>query len=145
MKLRIDGKSVTAKPGQSLLELVKQLGYDSSLLSCRPLAAKIAGEVFNLNYVPVRQKDVQQDRPSIRRAMAASGGEVTLLRYIDPTGKDVYSRTAQFVLFLALRKIYPNVRSKMGCTVGKALYIEVRTPDFSASALKAEVKKLVEQ
>lgn len=145
MKLRIDGKSVTAKPGQSLLELVKQLGYDSSLLSCRPLAAKIAGEVFNLNYVPVRQKDVQQDRPSIRRAMAASGGEVTLLRYIDPTGKDVYSRTAQFVLFLALRKLYPNVRSKMGCTVGKALYIEVRTPDFSASALKAEVKKLVEQ
>ncbi len=145
MELRIDGKCVTAKPGQSLLELVRDLGYDSTMLSCRPLAAKIAGEVFNLNYVPLRQKDIQQERPSIRRAMAASGGEVTLLRYIDPTGKDVYSRTAQFVLFLALRNLYPGVRTKMGCTVGKALYVEVRTPDFSAAALKAEVKKLVEQ
>ncbi|MBR3978005.1 MAG: nucleoside kinase [Oscillospiraceae bacterium] len=145
MELRIDGRCVIAKPGQSLLEIIRQLGLDDPMLSCRPLAAKIAGEIFNLNYVPLREKDVQQDRLSIRRAMAASGGEVTLLRYIDPTGKDVYSRTAQFVLFLALQRLYPNVRSKMGCTVGKALYIEVCSTDFSAAALKAEVKKLVEE
>jgi len=145
MELRIDGRCVIAKPGQSLLELIRQLGLDDPMLSRRPLAAKIAGEIFNLNYVPLREKDVQQDRLSIRRAMAASGGEVTLLRYIDPTGKDVYSRTAQFVLFLALQRLYPNVRSKMGCTVGKALYIEVCSTDFSAAALKAEVKKLVEE
>lgn len=145
MELCIDGQCVVAEPGQSLFDLVRQLGLDSDMLSTRPLAAKIAGEVFNLNYKPLREKDAQQERISIRRAMTASGGNVTLLRYLDPAGKDVYSRTAQFVLFLALRNLYPDVRAKMGCTVGKALYIEVLTPDFSASALKAEVKKLVEQ
>ncbi len=145
MELQIDGHPVVAKPGQSLFDLVKVLSLDSHMLSNRPLAAKLSGEVFNLNYIPVREKDAQQDRPSIRRAMAASGGEVTLLRYTDPIGKDVYSRTAQFVLFLALRSLYPNVRAKMGCTVGKALYVEVLTPDFSADALKTEVQNIVAQ
>ena len=47
-------------------------------LSEKPLAAKIAGEVFNLNYIPVRKTDTVSDRPSIRAAMAASGGAVML-------------------------------------------------------------------
>ncbi len=145
MQLRIDGQNITAKAGQSLLDLVRQLNLDSPLLSCRPLAAKIAGEVFNLNYIPVREKDVQTERHSIRRAMAASQGQVTLLRYTDPAGKDVYARTAQFLLFLALHNLYPNVRVKMGCTVGKALYLEVLSEDFSAEALKNEVTKLIMQ
>ena len=143
MELWIDGISVTASPGQTLLELIKSLGLDCRKLSGRPLAAKIAGEVFNLNYVPVRTKDVQQDRASIRRAMAASNGEVTLIRYSDPQGRDVYARTAQFILFLALRRLWPKARAKMNCTVGKALYIEVRTDDFSADRLRKEVQMLI--
>ena len=81
MELRIDGKTIESQPGQTLLELVVALGMDSDKLSQRPLAAKIAGEVFNLNYVPVRSSDVCQDRPSIRKAMEASGGIVHLLHY----------------------------------------------------------------
>ncbi len=145
MQLQIDGMSVVAKPEQTLLELVEQLGLDSKCLSGRPIAAKIAGEVFNLNYVPVRKVDVQPERTSIRRAMAQSGGVINLLRYTDPAGADVYARTAQFVIFLALRKLYPHVRVKMGCTVGKALYVEVLTPDFSADALKKQVQDFVAQ
>jgi uridine kinase len=143
MKLTIDGRFIEALPGVSLLELVRELKLDSPLLSRRPLAAKIAGEVFNLNYIPQRHKDGTPDRPSIRRAMAASGGVVQLLRYGDPTGKDVYVRTAQFVLFLALRQLYPHVRAKMNCTVGAGLYVEVDSPHFSAAELKAQVQKLV--
>ena len=143
MKLTIDGLSIDALPGATLLELIRSLGLDSPLLSKRPLAAKIAGEVFNLNYIPQRHKDGTLDRPSIRRAMAASGGIVHLLRYNDPTGKDVYVRTAQFVLFLALRRLYPGARAKMNCTVGAGLYIEVNTPDLSVDALKAEVRRIV--
>ena len=97
MELRIDGKIITPKAGQTLLELIRQLGLDSKTLSSRPLAAKIAGEVFTLNYVPVREKDVQE-RSTIRRAMAASGGEVRLLRYGDEAGREAYTRTAQFVI-----------------------------------------------
>lgn len=144
MQLCIDGRTVIAQPGESLLDLIKQLGMDSQQLSSRPLAAKIAGEVFNLNYIPVRKQDVQHERASIRRAMAASKGEISLLRYTDPTGRDVYTRTTQFVVFLALRNLYPNVRAKMDCTLGKALFVEVRSPEFSAVALKEEVKRLVD-
>ncbi len=49
MDLTMDGRKVLPQPGQSLLELVKQLGLDASALTKRPLAAKIAGEVFTLN------------------------------------------------------------------------------------------------
>lgn len=145
MKLIIDGLEIKADPGQSLLELVKQLGLDSTEFSCKPIAAKIAGEVFNLNYVPVRHQDSEQDRVSIRRAMAASNGIVSLIRYSDPAGKDVYDRTAQYVLFLALHKLWPNVRSKMNCTVGKALFVEVLTDVFSAEKLKDEIQRVVAQ
>ena len=145
MELCIDGKKITAQPGQTLLELIRELGLQGTSLAHRPIAAQIAGEVFNLNYIPVRIADVCQDRPSIRRAMAASGGNVHLLYYSDPSGKDVYSRTVQFVLFLALRQLWPQARAKMNCTVGPALFIEVKgAPDFSVQRLKQQVVSLVE-
>ena len=53
MKLTIDHHETEARTGQSLLELVRGLGLDTQALSDRPLAAKIAGETFTLNYVPV--------------------------------------------------------------------------------------------
>jgi len=107
MYLTIDGRSVQACPDQSLLGLLRQLELDEITLSSRPLAAKIAGEVFTLNYIPRRQKDGTPERPSMRRAMEASKGEVRLLRYSDPAGKECYIRTAQFVIFLALRQLWP--------------------------------------
>ena len=145
MELKIDGMSVTAKPGQSLLDLVCQLGLDHDCLSKRPIAARIAGEVFNLNYVPVRQLDGGFERPSIRTAMAASGGIVQLLRYSDPSGKDVYSRTVQFLLFLALQRLWPHGKAKMNCTVGSALFVGVENvAEFDAEILKAELQRLIE-
>ncbi len=146
MELKIDGRQIEARPGQTILDLVKALGMDGECLSQKPLAAKIAGEVFNLNYVPVREKDVQNERTSIRRAMAASNGVVHLLRITDPTGRDVYTRTAQFVIFLALRELWPEARCKMNCTVGAGLYIQVdHANDFSVSRLKQRVEELVEK
>lgn len=146
MELCIDGRKVTAEAGQSLLELIRRLGLDSQCLSTRPLAAKIAGEVFTLNYIPVRVQDVCQDRISMRRAMEASGGQIHLLRYQDPTGREAYTRTAQFVLFLALRQLWPQAVGKMNCTVGTGLYISVTgAPDFSAQKLKRQVREIVDQ
>ena len=87
MYLTIDGKRIQAVPGKSLLDLIRELGLDGNYLSDRPLAAKIAGEVFTLNYIPLRQKELDPDRPSIRRAMEASGGEVRLLYYTDAAYK----------------------------------------------------------
>lgn len=144
MNLTIDTIAVQPKPDQSLLDMIHQLGLVTGKLSSDPLVAKIAGEIFTLNYIPVRQKDAQPDRVSIRRAMAASGGKVHLLRYTDPAGKDAYVRTAQFVLFLALERLWPNARAKMNCTVGAGLFIEVNgAEDFDVQRLKQEVGRIV--
>ena len=126
--------------------MVRQLGLSTGTLSPEPLAAKIAGAVFTLNYIPLRQKDVQPERESIRKAMAASGGQVHLLRYQDAPGKDAYRRTVQFVLFLAIRQLWPEAEAKMNCTVGSGLYIKVTgAGDFNAAALKDRVAAIVKQ
>ena len=146
MKLRIDGRITEPFPGQSLLDLVKDLGLDTQRLSTRPLAAKIAGEVFTLNYIPVRQSEASEERSSIRRAMAASGGQIDLLRFTDAAGRDVYKRTAQFVIFLALRQLWPKAVGKMNCTVGSGLYISVTGAEgFSAELVKERIGQLIDQ
>ena len=146
MLLNIDGHEIKARAGESLQDLVCRLGLEGTGLSDRPLAAKLAGEVFTLNYVPLRSKDVQTDRPSVRRAMAASKGEVRLLYYRDSAGKECYIRTAQFVIFLALRQLWPGVRAKVNCTLGSSVYVQVMDcPDFSVSKLTARMQELVAQ
>ncbi len=145
MYLTINGRSIEPKLEQSLLELIRELDLDGKTLADRPLAAKIAGEVFTLNYIPLRHQEAQPDRPSIRRAMAASGGEVRLLTYADPAGKDCYIRTAQFALFLALGQLCPKARGKISCTLGSSVYVQVEGAEgFSASALKDRLSRLVE-
>ena len=146
MNLMLDHCALTVQPGQSLLDLIRMAGMDTKSLSTRPIAAKIAGEVFTLNYIPLRQKDLESERPSIRRAMAASNGEVHLLRCTDPAGRECYIRTAQFVIFLAVRQLWPAARAKMNCTLGSSVYIQISgAEDFSAEKLKRRMKELVDQ
>ena len=146
MKLHIDGHEITAPQGATLLELIRQLGLDDDSLLQRPLAAKIAGEVFTLNYIPVRKQEDLPDRPSIRRAMAASGGEVKLLRYHDAAGREAYNRTGQFVIYLAMRQLWPDAVVKMNCTVGASVYLQVIGAEgFSVGKLKEQVGAIVSQ
>ena len=142
MKLRMEGREVQAQPGESLLQILQRMGMDEMPLSKRPLAAKIAGEVFTLNYVPLRQKDME--RTAVRAAVAASDGEVKLLRYTDAAGKELYLRTAQFIMFLALRRLWPDVKAKIHCTVGAGLLIEMEKPaDFSLTALENQMRSII--
>ena len=144
MKLYIDGCEIQARPDASLLTLIREAGFISGRLSSDPIVAKIAGRVFTLNYIPVRQKDLTPERTSIRTAMAASGGVVKLIRYTDPIGRDAYTRTAQFILFLALRRLWPEAQGSMNCTIGAGLYFKVKGADnFSATLLEEEVDRIV--
>jgi len=144
MRLIVDGNDLVARPDCSLRQLLADAGLDHTSLKLRPLAAKLAGEVFTLNYIPLRRKELQPDRPSIRRAMEASGGVVRLLRYSDAAGKECYIRTAQFVIFLALRELWPEASTKMTCTLGDSVFISVKNAiDFSVSTLKNRVNALV--
>lgn len=146
MKLYIDGLEVAPRPDTSLLDIIGELGLIKGKLSTDPLVAKIAGDVFTLNYVPVRTKDISADKETERAAMSASGGVVKLIRYNDPRGSDAYRRTAQFVIFLAMRRLYPGTVAKMNCTVGSGLYVKVTgTDSFSADDLKNEIQKIVDE
>ena len=146
MNLIIEGIRKEPVTGESLLQIVRRLGLDCEETAKRPLAAKIAGEVFNLNYVPVREKDNGVDRSSIRAAMAASGGIVHLLSLEDPSGREVYTRTAQFVVFLAVSQLWPHANATMNCTLGPALYIQVENaPEFCITKLKEQIQKIVKE
>ena len=144
MKLNIDGREVQARAGESLLDMITKMGLRTGNLSDEPLAAKIAGDVFTLNYIPLREKDVLPDRESKRRAMAASGGKIRLLRYTDAQGRAVYTRTAQFVLFLAIHELWRGARATMRCTLGTGLYIKVTGADhFSVERLRERVADII--
>ena len=141
MKLIIDGREIIAQPEESLYQLSKKLGFFEGKLSTDPIAAKIAGEVFTLNYVPLRLKDVQYDGESIRRAVAASNGVVKLIRYSDTTGKEIYKRTAQFVIFLGFSQLWPKAQAKMGWSIDTGINVKVTGADnFSVELLKKNIK-----
>lgn len=141
MLLTIDGKPITPVKDQTLLELSRNLGFESNLLSQRPLAARIAGEVFTLNYIPVRSKDEAQAE---RKAMATSGGKIRLLRYSDPAGKKVYTRSCLFVCFLALRQLWPESVGQVSCSLGNSIYVSVKNAEgFHLEILKRRFQELV--
>ena len=146
MKLRINGTEVEVRPDQSLFDIAKELGLIQGKLSSDPIVAKLAGRIFTLNYVPLRSKDVTPDRESIRRAVEASGGNVRLFSYCDPQGREAYIKTAQFIVFLALKRLYPGAVGKMSCTLGNSVYFSVSDCDnFSANELADEVQKVVDE
>lgn len=144
MKLCLDGLEITLRPEQSLLQLLREHGLDDPCLSRRPLAAKIAGEVFTLNYIPLRQKDFEET--ATRAAMAAADGKVKLLRYGDSLGKELYIRTAQFVVFLALQRLWPNAKAKIHCTIGSGLFFELeKASDYALSTLEEEIRSIIRE
>ena len=59
MKLIIDGIQVEARADQSLLDIIREMGLVTGKLSTDPIAAKIGGDFYTLNYIPLRSKDVQ--------------------------------------------------------------------------------------
>lgn len=146
MKLIIDGIEVNAVAGKSLYQMCEELGLFTGKLSTDPLAAKISGRVFTLNFIPLREKDVEGERESVRRAMAASDGVIRLQRYRDPIGRDVYMRTSQFIIFLAISRLWPKAEAKMSCTIGAGYYVKITGAEgFDLDALKAEVAKIVKE
>ena len=125
MELIIEGRPVTALPGESLLELIKRLGLDSSSLSARPLAADIAGEIFSLNFVPGNK----EGSPAFvigyreRKALRDAGGRVSLIRYASSRGRRIYERTMLFVFFLAVRRLFPEAKVTVNYALGAGLSV----------------------
>lgn len=146
MELKIDGRPVDAQPGETLLTLVRRLGLDTGELPTRPLAARMAGETFTLNYVPVRETAGGTRLPA-RRAVRMSHGEIALVRYDSNRGKRVYERSLLFVFLLAVRTLFPEVRVHVDYVVGEAVFATVqKQPALTAAdvdALRDECRRIV--
>ena len=77
--------------------------------------------------------------------MAAAGGTVRLLRYSDEEGRETYVRTAQFVLFLAIEKLWPAAKAKMSYTVGSGIYFKISgAEDFSVERLREKMQSIID-
>lgn len=143
MKLTIDGLAVEARAGESLLELVKRCGLDDPRLSRRPIAARIAGETYTLNYVPVLEGE------PVRRAVEDSQGNLHLVRFPEPRARRVYERTALYVLYMAIYRLFPHAVAKTNYSVGNTMNVTIeKSPAFGEAdfaALRAEIRALVEQ
>ncbi|MBR6006138.1 MAG: nucleoside kinase [Clostridia bacterium] len=130
MLVTIDGKTAELRPGATILEYIGELGLDSDSLDKKPLAAQLGGEIFNLGYCPKRDC------------------ELTLLRFEDEEGRRVYERTLQFVLIIAVRKLFPNARVIVQYSMGEGVYITIRKePELSdedVALLKTEMQRITE-
>lgn len=130
MPITIEGKSCELRPGTTILEYVRELGLDSASLDNKPLAAQLGGEIFNLGYCPKRDC------------------ELTLLRFADEEGRRVYERTLQFVLIIAVRKLFPDARVIVQYSLGEGVYItfkkEPMLSDEDVALLKEEMRRITE-
>jgi uridine kinase len=149
MQLTIDGIATEVTAGERLLDIVRRLGLDSADLKTRPLAANIAGETFTLNYVPLRESgESENPRVTLRRAMRAANGVVSLLRYDSARGNRVYERTMLFVFLLAMRKLYPKTRVRINYAVGAGLFASVgdgqRLSQQDVDRIKKAMREIVE-
>lgn len=153
MLLTIDDRQITAKAGDTLLSLIKKLGMDTNSLKTRPVAAKIAGEIFTLNYSPIRSEDehcaASATTYSMRRAMRAGGGIVKLIRMTEESGRDIYERTLQFIFLYACHKLFPEAKTFVQFSVGQGIYITIdKTPALTpedVEMLKAECQRVVDE
>ena len=127
MQITIDSHPIEAHAGERLVDLVRKLGLDTDSLKTRPLAADIAGEVFTLNYMPLKGvgNDNAPTTVRMRKAIASSQGKVKLIRYNEARGRAVYERTLLFVFFLAMRELFPEAKARVNHAIGAGLDIEI--------------------
>ena len=151
MQITVNGIATEVHAGESLLDIVRRLGLDTESLKTRPIAADIAGEVFTLNYIPMREKEQRGDNPTtfrMRKAIRKGGGEVKLIRYEESRGRAIYERTIIYIFFLAMRELFPQTHCKVNYAIGPSIDISVDlepqfTPD-DVETVRGKMREIVE-
>lgn len=145
MQLFLDNIPVEVEGGEPLLRLIQRAGLDSDILAKKPLAAQIGGAVFTLNSDPVHR---DEKGVRLRRAVQDAGGRIKLLRYGDDLGKRVYERTLQYVLFMAMRRLWPGARVQAHYSLGAGVYMTVEKEPALSEAdiarLRVECQSIID-
>lgn len=145
MQLFIDGVAIDAKAGESLLSLVSRLSLDTGKLSTRPLAARMAGETFNLNFAPIRADENGSESP--RRAVRLCKGRLSLLRFGSDLGNRIFERSLLLLYIAAMQNILPGARVHSDYALGSGIHTTVRferdLTDADTDAVYTEMNRLV--
>ncbi len=124
MTITVNNKKCELVSGKTILEYARELGLDSTEPASRPLAAMIGGQIFNLGYAPKHEC------------------EVRLIDYSSEMGRRVYDHSLEFILMLAMRRLFPNRRALVQYPLGEGVYIHIRGGEFTdedVRLLKAEM------
>ena len=129
--ITVNNKSCAFKAGSRILDYIDELGLDSCELAKRPLAAMIGGAIFNLGYVPKRECDIR------------------LLGFSSEFGRRAYDSSLEFILMLAMRKLFPKHRILVQYPLGEGVYMHVKGEkpfsDEDVASLKREMRAIVEK
>lgn len=131
MYIEYDGLKVELQRGETLYDGIVKAKLTGDLLSNMPLAAMIGGDVYSLDFKP------------------DSDTSLKLIFYGDEEGMRVYERTLQFVLLMAMKRLYPNVRVFVNCTMNYGLHVttdkEGGLLPFEVLLIKDECRRVVEE
>lgn len=116
------------REGKTIMEYIRELGLDSDRLAERPLAAMIGGAIYNLDYAPKFECDIR------------------LAYFREEVGRRVYEHTLQFVMLLAMRKLFPKHRVIVQYAVGEGIFMHIKgeTPftDENVDRLRSEMRAI---
>ena len=131
MKIKIEERECELREGTSIAEYITEMGLDSENMETKPLAVKLGGEIFNLMYVPKREC------------------ELSLVTYMCEEGRRVYERTLQFVLIMAVRKLFPEARVIVQYSMGQGVYITIKKQpmlcDDDIELIRSEMNSIAER
>lgn len=130
MLITVDGKTVSLEAGGTVSDAIRLAGFNADTARERPLAARIGGEIFNLNYTLKRDC------------------ELNLLRFADEEGRRVYERTLQFVFIMAVRKCLPDAEMLFKYSAGQGIFITIKKEkpldEADIEAVSDEMKAITE-
>ena len=123
MQLMINGQTVEFSAGERYIDVIRKAGLEKGALG-----VMVKGETCSLN------------------AVAEESAQVKILTFADEEGRRIYERTLQFVLTVASRRIFPEMRLRLEHSFGEGVYVhagdDVITPDM-AGKIRAEMRAIM--
>lgn len=115
-----DSREIEVNYKTKAIDVVKMLEGDMSDI----LALNINNEVHSYNYELVKNENY-----------------IEYIKYNDPDGYRIYSRTLKMILYMALTKLYSDVKIEFLATINKDQYFIVKNIELT----KSKIEKIKEQ
>lgn len=128
IKVQLDGKELTVKPGTRVLELVDP-AERKNLVVCQ-----VGAQIKEFNYKLNERND---------------GMTIQLLDLSNAEAGRAYEATLRYIISMAFYRVYPNVKIRFSYNISRSVSCHALTKNFNMSravdAISAEVKRIIEE